>query len=352
MTALTNFQLPHDPLTPLDPNRPPSARTLRILRKELYANAAAVPSTRGGGAFGHLGMIMPTQDYEAISGGVAFVDPTVPTVPNYQGAGAVVAGDRDKYLKRVEVYNTWRDLSNQLKKQIIEAVPSIYLSELEDPTLGFATVTPRAILTHLVTNYGQISHKDLEENHTQLQAKWDPDTPIESVFVNGNFCRELAKEGGDPISDTMYVVMLAKTFKESGVLDDAVKEWNRKPMADKSLNNVTKHFKEANTARLAEESGATKNVLQAHVGTHVQPKARHDAQPTTKPSGMEGMCYCWTHGICKHNGYDCTSPRQGHIQDATWLSRRGGSTKLQGAGKPQSQQRSQAGAESTTPTNN
>lgn len=82
MTTLTNFQLPHDPLTPLDPNRPPSARTLRILRKELYANAAAVPSTRGGGAFGHLGMIMPTQDYEAISGGVAFVDPTVPTVPN------------------------------------------------------------------------------------------------------------------------------------------------------------------------------------------------------------------------------------------------------------------------------
>ena len=37
--------------------------------------------------------------------------------------------------------------------------------------------------------------------------------------------------------------------------------------------------------------------------------------------------YCWTHGWCAHNGYDCTSPAAGHIPQATLQNRMGGSNK-------------------------
>jgi hypothetical protein len=46
-----------------------------------------------------------------------------------------------------------------------------------------------------------------------LTAEWDPDTPIENVFTNGNFCREFAEEGDDEISDATYTRILVDIFK-------------------------------------------------------------------------------------------------------------------------------------------
>ena len=37
--------------------------------------------------------------------------------------------------------------------------------------------------------------------------------------------------------------------------------------------------------------------------------------------------YCWTHGLCSHNGRECSNPAQGHQQDATLENRMGGNTR-------------------------
>ena len=34
--------------------------------------------------------------------------------------------------------------------------------------------------------------------------------------------------------------------------------------------------------------------------------------------------YCWTHGLCSHNGRECSNPAQGHQVDATLENRMGG----------------------------
>ena len=42
-----------------------------------------------------------------------------------------------------------------------------------------------------------------------------------------------------------------------------------------------------------------------------------------------GFCkhkYCWTHGLCSHNGRECSNPTQGHQADATLENRMGGNT--------------------------
>ena len=52
----------------------------------MYANACAIPSTLGGGAHGHLGMIMPAVQYATLSaGGAAYVNPVPPVEPVYGG---------------------------------------------------------------------------------------------------------------------------------------------------------------------------------------------------------------------------------------------------------------------------
>jgi hypothetical protein len=62
-TTLKVFALPHDPLTSLDPTQPPTATTIRLLAKELYANLSTVESKLGGGNHGYLGMLMPKEEY-------------------------------------------------------------------------------------------------------------------------------------------------------------------------------------------------------------------------------------------------------------------------------------------------
>ena len=78
--AMTNsetnpFGFPHAELTRI-PNRP-DAQSIKLLRKELYANSLIVPSTRGGGANGHLGLVMPLGTY-FIRAGEPYLEPDAP----------------------------------------------------------------------------------------------------------------------------------------------------------------------------------------------------------------------------------------------------------------------------------
>ena len=43
--------------------------------------------------------------------------------------------------------------------------------------------------------------------------------------------------------------------------------------------------------------------------------------------GRRKQKYCWTHGLCSHNGKECTTPAQGHQEVATLENRMGGSNK-------------------------
>ena len=351
MATNRTFQLPYDPLTALDPNVQPSPRVLRVLRNEVYANVAAITSTLGGGNHSHLGMIMPTAEYIGIAeGGSPYIAPERPQIPNYTGTAATIAAQREHYQEDMAAYLEHRDLNNQIKKLILCAVPHTYLSELADPDLGFSTVSPQQMMAHLVANYGKITHKDLIDNLEQLQAKWNPDTPIEGVFTNGNFCRKFAAEGNDPISDTAYVCMLVKVFDEAGVLEKVVEEWERKPIEQQTLTNATQHFKQGNQFRLTREAKATKTVLAAQAAISTRLKEATSPVEHTGATGLEGYFYCWSHGICKHDGHTCTTPREGHCKEATLTNRKGGSTWIQGITSRKSRFQTRSAQENTPQT--
>ena len=47
--------------------------------------------------------------------------------------------------------------------------------------------------------------------------------------------------------------------------------------------------------------------------------------PTSAPVPPETQFYCWSHGVCKHHGADCTKPLPNHNPKATFSNRMGGS---------------------------
>ena len=137
--------------------------------------------------------------------------------------------------------------------------------------MQFTMVTPKEILTHLMTTYGKIRDRDLDQNLENITRPWDPDTNIELVFSNGKLCRELAEEGGNPISDGAYIRMLLKVFRQSSVFNTKIRSWTALPNGDKTLPKFKAHFIEAYENRRDESLQATlltANTVQATTAGH------------------------------------------------------------------------------------
>jgi hypothetical protein len=340
--------LPHDPLTALDPATQPTAATIRLLRQELYGNAIAVKSTLGGGKHGHLGMLMPQAEYTAISHGhTEYINPQEPAVPRYSKNAERREQEKQEYRKQQEAYTkeaTAQDqLADALRVLILQAVPEVYIADLKCVTTAFGNVSPRELLDHLMDTYGTIKPDDLLENLKKLSTPWDPDTPIETVFNNGNICRQFADEGKEPITDSMYMLTLLGVFRNSGVLTQAIRDWDFKPPGDKTTKAFKIHFKQADDYRRRCDLQLKESIAASAAGPHPTTDVPQHSPSTAALANSElqakvtkqathqslaGYGYCWSHGVCNHWSGDCQRPEPGHKKEATLRKRMGGSSKV------------------------
>jgi hypothetical protein len=332
-----SYILPHDPLTPVTT---PTPEVVRRLREELYANAQSVVTTLGGGRHGHLGMIMPAADYTKLSnGGAEYIFPTEPPIPTYSKKEKKNRQQSTLFDMAMDTYKEASALHNQLKAQLLQAIPTCYRAVLAQRTIGYANVTPQAILAHMLKRYGKITPQDLTKNIKALEAPWDPDTTIDTVFINGTACREFAEEGGEPITDQTYLRVLVATFRKSGVMDDAVRDWEKKPEDQKTVDTAIEHFTEADHFRL-ESQEYLKSALTVNPTAQASAPATTTGDAlltgTTRPPqapasahranlNLQGWSYCWTHGVAQHHSRDCRAPKEGHIKEATIDEPQGGS---------------------------
>ena len=58
----------------------------------------------------------------------------------------------------------------------------VYCKTLKHAHTGYANVTLRQLLDHLVTTYATIDQFDLENNQEKMTARYDPNAPIETLF--------------------------------------------------------------------------------------------------------------------------------------------------------------------------
>ena len=164
-----------------------------------------------------------------------------------------------------------------------------------------------------------------------ITRPWNPDTDIKHVFNHGALCREIATEGGNPISDTSYVLILVKIFRASGVFPLEIREWSRIPETDKTVTKCIEFFMEAYENRLEE---TLQGALAAHAVHHVQPTPAATAR--LDPGAFTGggkWGYCWTHGLCQHTGTECKSTAPHHKHEATLDNPMGGSNEIRFPGQ-------------------
>jgi len=173
--------------TGIAPGHRPTAAEVRAFEASWHAAARSVPSHRGGGILGHVGMVMPTAQHRlAIPNTVAWIDPVPPVQP------LVIPNNTSAVLTSVMVRQHTADLEefskfvanmNTLRSLFLDNIDNVLIGHLRDRLLIFAGVHPRDMVQHLIATCAAVTADELESNATALHAPWDPSQPIEGLCV-------------------------------------------------------------------------------------------------------------------------------------------------------------------------
>jgi hypothetical protein len=127
----------------------PTFEDLKVIRRLLNTNAMSVSSYVGGGRHGHLGIIMTNEEYFAIAADV-FPVPENPRASPEVVVGmteAVIAELTRLHREATQVYRTYQNVDQEIKKLILEAFDDAYLNAFLDEVVGYANCTSLYLLT-------------------------------------------------------------------------------------------------------------------------------------------------------------------------------------------------------------
>jgi hypothetical protein len=186
MTENVLSKFPHPELTSLADTRPTFLSRQR-LHAEIQSNAESVPSIRGNGELGHLALTISAAKCLIESNGVAFDPPIHPGAAPDHPAGAtapIITEINHLFLANQKEFTLYTSVAANLKRQLLKAVPELYIEDLRHPTRNFSRVSMLAILNHLDTNYGTITTDNLAANRTANGPErnpWRPSGP--ALFI-------------------------------------------------------------------------------------------------------------------------------------------------------------------------
>jgi hypothetical protein len=126
-------------------------QTIHAIRKLLQANAQAIETHLGGGALGHLGLIVYDAAYARVEqtdahGPITWVNPTYPGREQAvidQGTAAQLSTVRHSWEEAVFTFRMFNTVQQALNKHIITVFEPMYLEILNDEMVGFENTTAR-----------------------------------------------------------------------------------------------------------------------------------------------------------------------------------------------------------------
>jgi hypothetical protein len=147
---------------------------------------------------------------------------------------AVIAETTRLHREATQVYHTYHNVDQVIKKLIIEALDDAYLSALSDEIVGYANCTSLHFLTHLLTYYAIIAPTELTQSYERLNTPYDPNQPTETMFQQIQDARAFALAGGQPYGAAMIVNVAYTLIFNTGLFPDACRAWQSRAIAGKT----------------------------------------------------------------------------------------------------------------------
>jgi hypothetical protein len=247
MTASTPDKLiagfPHSSL--LKVRGEPIFEDLKVIWRLLNTNAMSIASYESGGRHGHLGIIMTNEEYFAIAVNVLPVpNNTGPSAAVVTGmTAAVIAETTRLHREATQVYRTYYNVYQAIKKLIIESFDDAYHNALSDKIMGYANCTSLQLLSHLLTYYAMIAPTELTQNYERLNTPYNPNQPIEMLFQQNQDARAFAVAGGQPYGPTMIINVASTLVFNTVLFPDACRVWQSRAIAGKNVGAVQARFR-------------------------------------------------------------------------------------------------------------
>eukprot|EP00957_Ditylum_brightwellii_P126175 9619510-Ditylum_brightwellii.AAC.1 len=203
-------------------------------------NEATINTAVGGGAYDHLGLVLTGQRYIQLTG-VNFALPDNP--------GPVLAPPHS-FMGPAELENlciTHRQQLTAYQKynQLLAAVNNKYTKALKQSPVGYTNRTTFEVLQHVYGKYGHITPAMLQSSYAAMNHPYNPPLLIEDLFDQINAAQDLATDNGTSYSELQLVSITFVLIFQQGVLNDACKEWRRRPPTEHTWVNFQDHFTEA-----------------------------------------------------------------------------------------------------------
>jgi hypothetical protein len=236
--------------------------SFEVIRWLLYTKYMSVASYEGGGRHGHLGIIMTKEEYFTIAVDVfpvpAYPGPSAAVVAGMMAA--VIAETTRLHREATQVYRTYHNVDQAIKKLIIEYLNDAYLDALSDESMGYATCTSLQLLTHLLTYYAMIAPTELTQKYESHNTPYDPNLPIEMLFQKIQDARALAVSGGQPYGAAMIVSFSYTLISSTGLFPGACRVWQSRVISGKTwaqfkIDFATDHREFRLTNHTAQQSG-------------------------------------------------------------------------------------------------
>ena len=105
--------------------------------------------------------------------------PPYPDIPQYTNAASPEEAQEWKafYEQQLQEHANANGLADQIKTQMLKAIPETAYKRLKDHQHNYAYVTPAQLLAHLVTTYGIIEPEDLDANSSSASPPHGTRTP-------------------------------------------------------------------------------------------------------------------------------------------------------------------------------
>jgi hypothetical protein len=130
----------------------PDYESINDVVQKLYGNAASLPTTIGGGAHGHIGLLVTPALYATLSATPYIAPPDPGPTPNHPNN--VTAGVREtsriQHKEDRRIFDNNTNMDNAIKSQIIDSINDTYLCELRNKYTGYMGVSSRDLIDHLL----------------------------------------------------------------------------------------------------------------------------------------------------------------------------------------------------------
>ena len=165
----------------------PTLESITLQQSKHNGNLASVNSNLGDGLTGLMVISMKPETFTTIH-------PCPFTIPSNPGlapdpdaiaassSSTKIADIYKAYALQSKMYSEFIEAKRILVKLALESMAEIYYKALNHTHTGYAKVTLRQLLDHLITTYAAIDQCDLENNQEKMTARYDPNDLIETLF--------------------------------------------------------------------------------------------------------------------------------------------------------------------------